>query len=79
MTYPTLRQKLLGKSDWRSTEIKVLAERLKFSPAEIYALTVEQSVPEETPAQSAGEAWRENHDGYPLEDDPVFFPFQSED
>lgn len=78
MTYPTLRQRLLGNADWRAGEIKLLEKLLKFTPAEIYALTVDKAVPEDASAsaRSAEEAWQKIYDGYPLEDGPEFSPFQ---
>lgn len=79
MTYPTLHQRLAGRSDWRAGEIKALAELLQLPRDEIYALTVEQTIParETAPAQSAAEAWQENHDGYPPEDDPMSSLFRA--
>ena len=79
MTYPTLHQRLTGRSYWRAGEIKALAELLQLPRDEIYALTVEQTIPawETAPAQSAAEAWQENHDGYSLEDAPEFSLFQA--
>lgn len=49
MTYPTLRQRLLGNADWRAGEIKLLEKLLKFTPAEIYALTVDKPSPRTPP------------------------------
>ena len=50
LTYPTLHLRLTGQSDWRSSEIKALAEVLELGSAELYALTVDRTVPGAAPA-----------------------------